>query len=76
MTGQLTADDLKGMTPEAIDAAHEQGRFDVLLGRQTSGAAGDGQVTAEQLAAMTPEQIVEAQDAGRLDVLLGRKGPA
>jgi hypothetical protein len=29
---QLSREDMKTMTPEEIDTAHEEGRFDLLLG--------------------------------------------
>lgn len=33
--GQLTRDDLKGMTPEAIDTARREGRLNHILGVQS-----------------------------------------
>lgn len=68
---QLAEQDLKGMTPEEIDAARQAGRCDALLGRPAAPAADEGPVTAEQLRGMSPEQIAAAHDAGRLDGLLG-----
>ena len=73
---QLTEDDLKGMSPEAIVAAHSEGRLDALLGRPSRAEPDDGQVSAEEIVRLTPEQITAAFGAGRLDTLLGREGTA
>lgn len=73
---QLTEQDLRGMSPEAIDAAHAEGRLDTLLGRTVADTAAKGQLTADDLKGMSPEAITAAQDEGRLNTLLGRQDAA
>ena len=68
-TRQLTRDDLKGMTPEAIDAARVGGRLDNLLGRPVQATA--AQLSRDDLIRMSSDAIVAAKAAGRLDNLLG-----
>ncbi|MGW1799157.1 hypothetical protein ACWCQN_25105 [Streptomyces sp. NPDC001984] len=73
LTGQLTDDDLKGMSPEQIAAAHDEGKLNHLMGARVPVPA-EGQLTEEDVKRMSPEEIVKAQDVGRLDTLLGRTG--
>lgn len=75
MTQQLTAEDLKGMTAEQIDAAREAGQLDTLLGRSVRSRV-EGQLTSEHLGAMTPEEVAAAHAGGQLDDLLSRPATA
>ncbi|WP_371588270.1 hypothetical protein [Streptomyces virginiae] len=68
--GQLTANDLAGMSPEEQAAAGESGRLDQMAGAPPRPPA-KGQLTRADLGFMTPDQIAEAADRGQLDRLLG-----
>ena len=59
---QLTRDDLKGMTPDQVNKARQEGRLDVVLGRreaEVSEPASDSALglPADLLAEMSPEAL-------------------
>lgn len=71
---QLTQDDLKTMSSQAIVQARKAGQLDTLLGKTPppDPAAPEGTpppeagITEADLKTMTPEAITEARRAGRL----------
>jgi hypothetical protein len=73
---QLTREDLKAMTPEAIDEAHSAGRCDLLLGIPAADvevqdrARSDEPLTRADVAQLRrigrPDLIFDAHEAGRI----------
>ena len=65
---QLTRDEIKTLSAEAIVAADRAGELDEYLGRTVGYQMplGEVQLTADDVRQMTPEQIVQADRTGRL----------
>ncbi|HJW75019.1 MAG TPA: hypothetical protein VJ787_05035 [Thermoleophilia bacterium] len=78
---QLTKDDLKGMSSEAIIQARDDGRLrDLLTSTGTAAPATEkvpeGQLTRAEMLKLTPAQRVQAREDGKLDHMLGIVRPA
>lgn len=71
MSEQITAEQLKTMSPHDIVKAQEEGKLNTLLGLPVHDVPTEGQLSSEHLQHMNPQQIVQAQQDGRLDQLLG-----
>lgn len=78
--GQLTRDDLRGMTPEQIEDAHNSGRLDSLLGMPADDVAvldraraGEDDLTHSDVQRLKElnrhDLIAQALDNGRLNNL-------
>ena len=74
---QLNREDLKGMSPEAINKAREEGRLDVVLGlREAAEVPGSG-LSVDLLSEMSPEALdllVEGYRAERAAELAASRG--
>ena len=75
MKSQLTRADLASMTPEAIDEAHREGRFDTVLGHdrdyldlveRAGGLVGPADITALRQAGRE-DLVVRALDEDRIN---------
>lgn len=63
---QLTREDLKGMTPEDIDTAHDEGRLDLVLGHDPDYVA----LIERAAGAIGREDIAALRRAGREDLIV------